>query len=371
MKKKLCAFLIAISLVLLVVPSINLYNPLTTQNGAKWWKRKVLYKMDFALPTLSKIVYPLGISIDPGRVIIGKEGWLYLGDAYADSITTKRNGFTTNDINTIDRVAKSAASWNRWLRSNGVQAFHIILGPDKDTIYPEYLPQWSSHAPQSLTGVLLNRVQAGIYIYPATRFNQEKRSYTGSLYYKTDTHWNNLGAWLAFNEFSKQLATTQPGLIWPRPPEERFSSIAQSHGGDLAGFLRIQGSLSDHEVVLDLPEYAIPIEHYDFESGNLVFAGHNAPVAAPMTPVLVKSKQALNTRKVLWLSDSFGTAMAPFMAATFSDVLQMHYLALKPGALEELVERYRPDYVFITAVERDSRGAFFQTQASGEEENRW
>lgn len=131
MKKKLCTFLIAISLVLLVVPSINLYHALTTQNTAKWWKRKVLYNMDFILPMLSKIVYPLGFSIDPARTVIGKDGWLYLGDAYADSITTKRTGFTTNDTNTLEKVAKSAASWNSWLKSHGVQAFHIILGPDK------------------------------------------------------------------------------------------------------------------------------------------------------------------------------------------------------------------------------------------------
>lgn len=367
MKKKLCAFLAAISLVLLVVPSINLYHALATQNSEKWWKRKVLYNMDFILPTLSKIVYPLGFSIDPERTIIGKDGWLYLGDAYTDSITAKRTGFTLNDINTLEKIAKSAASWNSWLKSHGVQAFHIILGPDKDSIYPEYLPLWSRHAPQSLTDALLNRVQADIYVNPATRLKQEKNSHAGSLYYKTDTHWNNLGAWLAFDEFSKQLATTHPELEWLRPPEGKLSSIVPRQGGDLAGFLRIQSALADHEVILDHPEYAIPIEHYDFESGILAFAGQNDPVAAPMAPLLVKSKQALNTKKVLWLRDSFGTAMAPFMAATFSDTLQVHYRALKPGALAELVERYRPDYVFITAVERDSRGAFFQTLAPGDD----
>lgn len=371
MKKKLCAFLIAISLILLIVPSINLYNAFTTQSTAKWWKRKVLYNMDFILPTLSKVFYPLGVSIDPARAVIGKEGWLYLGDAYADSITAKRVGFTTNDIDTIEKVAKSAESWNRWLKRNGVQAFHIILGPDKDSIYPEYLPQWSKYATQSLTGALLNSVQADIYVNPATRFSQEKSNYPHSLYYKTDTHWNNLGAWLAFNEFSKKLAITQPELIWPQTPEGMFSSIVERPGGDIADFLRIQSSLTDHEVILNLPAYAIPLEHYDFESGDLALAGPNVPVAAPMTPLLVKSKQALNSKKVLWLRDSFGVAMAPFMAATFSDILQVHYLALKPGALAELIERVQPDYVFITVVERDSRGPFFQTLAPGDDETRW
>ena len=29
-----------------------------------------------------KIPYPLGISTDPKQVIIGRDGWLYLGDEY-------------------------------------------------------------------------------------------------------------------------------------------------------------------------------------------------------------------------------------------------------------------------------------------------
>lgn len=363
MKKKLCLFLIALTLILLIVPAINLYNVFTTPHTGKWWKRKVLYNMDFTLPAFGKLLYPLGVSVDPARAIIGKEGWLYLGDAYADSITVKRLGIEAEDTDIAERLAKSAESWDTWFKHQGVDAFRIILGPDKDSIYPEYLPDWSKHAPTSLTDALTNRVQSDIYINPARKLRQEKDSYPHPLYYRTDTHWNNLGAWVAFHEFSKNLATAQPDLKWPQKPEGAFSTTAERLGGDLANFLRIQTSLSDQEVILDLPDYAMPLEHYDFESGNVVFTGQNGPVEAPMTPLLMRSTQALNSKKVLWLRDSFGAAMAPFMAATFSDTLQVHYLALKPGALAELVERYQPDYVFITVVERDSRGVFFQTLA--------
>jgi hypothetical protein len=45
------------------------------------------------------------------------------------------------------------------------------------------------------------------------------------------------------------------------------------------------------------------------------------------------------------------------MAATFSDVIQLHWdEALKPDLrLARLVEAWKPDYVFITVVERSSR----------------
>ncbi len=108
-------------------------------------------------------------------------------------------------------------------------------------------------------------------------------------------------------------------------------------------------------------EYELPVEQYDFNSGALTFSGLNIGIAPSMTPIQIKSPKALNKTKVLWLRDSFGSAMSPLIAATFSDVVQMHFLALEPQSLGDLVERYRPDIVIITSVERDTRNAFFQS----------
>jgi hypothetical protein len=74
---------------------------------------------------------------------------------------------------------------------------------------------------------------------------------------------------------------------------------------------------------------------------------------------LVKSKNALNHKRVLWLRDSFGTAMEPYMAATFSETLQIHYKWVTPEMFARLVNSYKPDYVFITVVERAARKPWF------------
>ena len=48
-------------------------------------------------------------------------------------------------------------------------------------------------------------------------------------------------------------------------------------------------------------------------------------------PLLVKSADSLNNKKVLWLRDSFGIGMSSLMAASFSDVLQSNWAeAIKP-----------------------------------------
>lgn len=63
------------------------------------------------------------------------------------------------------------------------------------------------------------------------------------------------------------------------------------------------------------------------------------------------------------MRDSFGTAFAPFMAATFTDTLQIHNhsaLANDGLLLKQLVNSYKPDYVFSMVVERNALSLLFQ-----------
>ncbi|MNW09780.1 hypothetical protein D3C71_2068600 [compost metagenome] len=47
--------------------------------------------------------------------------------------------------------------------------------------------------------------------------------------------------------------------------------------------------------------------------------------------------------------------MSPFMAATFTETLQLHHQWSNPKVIAELVEAYKPDLVIVTIVERNTR----------------
>ncbi|HSL05945.1 MAG TPA: hypothetical protein VK901_20715 [Nitrospiraceae bacterium] len=120
--------------------------------------------------------------------------------------------------------------------------------------------------------------------------------------------------------------------------------------------------LQDSEVVIEIDsEHPIETEQYDFETGQLTLSGGNPRLGPQSRPILVKSKHALNQKRVLWLRDSFGTAMAPFMAATFTETLQVSIRKSSPVLFAKMVETYKPDYVFITVVERDVRNKWFES----------
>lgn len=344
--------------VLAVVPAINLNmgDGQKKNTELEWWRDSTLYNLDFASALLNRFFYPHGISTNPDQVLIGKDDWLYLGEQYDNTISRNRRGATVEDAEVARIIGQATNSWSEWLSQKGVSKFRVMLSPDKTTIYPEFLPGWAQPATESATDTLLKNVSQGLYIDTRTALRAAKSRFSESLYYKTDTHWNSLGAWVAFQAFQTEIARTETDLRWLTEQDVRISNVNERQGGDLAKFLRLKEILRDDEVAIDIKS-ELPVEtaQYDFETGRLKRSGGNPEIHTAQRPLLVKSKNALNQKRVLWLRDSFGTAIAPFMAATFSETVQLHYDAAHPEVFARLVEIYKPDYVFITVVERGAR----------------
>jgi hypothetical protein len=367
MKKKALIFISVVLLVLAIVPIVNLIGSRTAQNKKEkiWWHGSALYNFDFALPYIRGIFYPLGISTNPNQVMIGKDDWLYLGDRYKEkqdnkTLTIIRRGATSEDVKIAKKIGIATKAWGQWLKEKGVSQYQIMLGPDKGTIYSEFLPDWVQPASESVTNVLLANVSQEIYVDSRTALKQAKSQYLEPLYYKTDTHWNSLGAWVAFRTFTQNLNRKGGKLHWISEHQVRVARVKERGGGDLASFLWMKKMLRDSEVVIEI-DSGLPLktEHYDFETGHLILSDDNNPITPPRHPLLVKSKNAMNQKRVLWLRDSFGNAMAPFMAATFTETLQLRYDLATPEVFARLVNTYKPDYVFITVVERDARCWWF------------
>ena len=357
MKKRVFVFLGVALLALAIVPLINLSTwSGPKKEGQKWWSESVLYNFDFASALLGRLFYPHGISTNPTQVFIGKDDWLYLGEQYEKTVTSRRHQPTARDAEEARIIAGATKSWDQWLNLKGVSMFRVMLGPDKNTVYPEFLPDWAQQASRSSTDTLLANDNKGLYVDTRTALRTAKSRFSETLYYKTDTHWNSLGAWVAFRAFEAEIARSDPGLRLLSDNDVRVSKVSERQGGDLAKFLRLKETLRDSEVVVDiLSEHTIETEQYEFDTGRLKSTGGNPQIHTARQPLLVKSKHALNDKKVLWLRDSFGTAMAPFMAATFSETLQIHYETADTALLARLVETFKPDYVFVTVVERAAR----------------
>lgn len=339
----------------MIVPVINILAA-PNRDAIKWRKKAFLYNMDFASRWAARLLYPLGISTDPKQVIVGRDGWIFLGDQYEQTRTVDRRPPSKADYALGQEIGSATNAWDAYLSSKGVKLFKIMIGPNKGTIYPEHLPTWAKTSSPYATDALLAGTGTEHYVDLRGALLAAKANQSEALYYRTDTHWNSLGAGVAFRAFAQQVGKAVPELRWPSQSAYELNRVEPRGGGDLANFLRLKANLSDSEPIIHASSLSIETTQIDFDTKEILHQG-----GSPSKPILFKSVGALNHKKVLWLRDSFGTAMSPLMTATFSEVLQLHWgEAIKPGGrLMQLVDEWKPDYVFFTVVERASRTPWF------------
>lgn len=361
MKIKARIFLLLATIILLIVPIINYqHNNMPMKDWRQWLNKSKLYNLDFALPSVGRILYAFGISLSPKQVVIGKNDWLFIGDRYSNSITNLRTGIDQNDTIQSTRIMSATNSWNQWFRARGITQYQIMLVADKQTVYKEFLPQWIEAAPASLTNNLLTAVDKDIYLDTRSALNKAKSDHQFPLYYKTDSHWNLLGGWVAYEALSGKLSLTNPSLRWLTQEEINIETGVPRGSGDLASFLWLTNIIGEHEVSVKIkPDIPLKINTFNLETGVLSQYSDQLRYHYTTPPVLIHSANAFNKKKVLFLVDSFGNYLSQYMSATFSDTLQIHYGGLNASSLAQAVDTFKPDYVIAAVVERDARTGIF------------
>ena len=136
--------------------------------------------------------------------IKSKDNWLFCNrkkwlDNYQniDLFTEKELKYVFEYFNTVNEYCK-----------NNSKKFYLVIIPNKSRIYHEYMPSYLYKKPdtKSRTNQLIKYVKdkSDIKIlYPYELLMQNKSQEL--LYYKTDTHWNDLGASLVYDEIIKTL----------------------------------------------------------------------------------------------------------------------------------------------------------------------
>ncbi|KGT90753.1 alginate O-acetyltransferase AlgX-related protein [Enterobacter cancerogenus] len=358
MKTKSLIFILLFALSVLALPFYRAYEGTSFyKEGSLSDSLKSAYNIDPILSVFGSIGNLFGISVDPRRVYQGKDGWLFLGNDFNQTLAKKINGAASYEPQ-IQETNNSIQSWSEFLDSIGCKRFYVVIGPDKESIYPEKMPDWFHPNPNGIPQRLIS-LNKDIYVDTFSEMKSKKNSITAPMYFKTDTHWNELGASIAFNALKNKSIAQNDGLIWPNDKLE----FAQSprNPGDLSNFQRSGTFLSDSDFSIKNQSITkLKITEEQFSSGKILYHGENKQIQPPQENLLIKSPNALNNKRVIWLRDSFGTAMSRLMAVTFSETLQIHLARTSPEEIKKIISDFKPDYVIATVVERDSTSRLFQ-----------
>jgi alginate O-acetyltransferase complex protein AlgJ len=126
------------------------------------------------------------------EVVIGEDGWLYLGTGSNDFMSYIQ-GKATLPPQTVDYWQAVLSNRQRWFRKAGIKYMHVFA-PEKVTVYPEY---YGEPVDTSLGHIaVLSRHCPELFLNVISYFNAIKDKYR--LYDKTDTHWNRTGAFACY-----------------------------------------------------------------------------------------------------------------------------------------------------------------------------
>ena len=129
-------------------------------------------------------------TVQSGEVLLGKDGWLFLKNNHDSNSTDDYQGTNHYSQQEMQSLADRLLQLKNILDDRGVR-LKIIVAPNKEQVYSQYMPQDIPKLDVSKITVLKK------YISQDIAFDYRPEYLAGFedvTYYKYDTHWNNFGA---------------------------------------------------------------------------------------------------------------------------------------------------------------------------------
>ncbi len=281
----------------------------------------------------------LGVSPTPlPDIVVGRDGWLFYNVAHEGSSLEDYYGLVGFTSHQLSAIKQNMARLRREAASRNILLI-LVIAPSKHTVYEEYLPARvsmmkgaPSRVDQLCSAWGRNDTRAS-FIDARGLLATAKKELQYPLYYKTDTHWNNLGAFLVYCEIMKEVKTRYPEVKALTLADFDLSSTRVS-GRDLAGMLNMAGLMSDTEVTLK--PLRPPVARHS-----------NAPYA--FRTALRSEITGSKSPHVVAFGDSFLSYLIPYLSESFSRGL---YLAAPLTVDFSVIDKEKPDVVIVELAER-------------------
>ena len=254
------------------------------------------------------------------EVIVGRDGFLFFTAAAGDYC-----GVSPMSEADVSLAADRFSALSELVSSSGGRLI-LAVAPNKNTVYPEKMP---ARYPRAVSPSNMDRLYEALdargVLYADLR--PALRTEGRLTYHLRDTHWNGLGASIAFETIMDALAL----------PHELYSALP---------------SIAADGFVCDLDELLYPGAGHTFADlvpdADLSAAwSFTSPSDDPMS--LRLTTEGAGQGRLLVFRDSFGSALIPFFSAAFAEV---RYERGEPYDLS-LIASYRPDVVLIEIAERN------------------
>jgi hypothetical protein len=282
-------------------------------------------------------VQGLGDDAD-GNVVVGKDGWLFLRPDGDRNFIAYRglNPFSDDELTAWQDLLERR---NAWLSQHHIP-YIVVIPPDKQTIYPEYLPK--EYQPlrqrgeyQSRLDQLLERLRqthSSVRLLDLRPALLEAKK-TDLVYHRTDTHWNDWGAFAGYSVMIRAARELLPQWhIVPQTLNDFRKGQVDAEVGDLARMTDMPDQYPDrgYALIRKIP-FDIPSHLMDRFQSTVV------------------DRHVPTEPKLVFYRDSFGIALVPMIGPHFGRVVYAFHYEMDP----EMILKEKPDLVITEFIERN------------------
>jgi len=267
-----------------------------------WFNDHFAFRAQFVRWFAETRYFWLGVS-PTASVALGSDPWLFYADDF--SIEDYANAQPLSEFEQ-ENWRESVVRLRNWLQQQGV-AYVLTFAPDKYVVYPDEFPE-SVHKVGAISRMdQLYTALADTRVIVDTRQTLSQAKTDERIYYFTDTHWNDRGAFAAYQAIIRAVRAQNPSVppAWPRSDFDAVSRTIE--GGDLAGMIGLKHLLHEDDLPLvpRRPRLARVVDP----------RGRDPRIP---TDRLVTEIPGSTLPRAVIFRDSFAGALVPFLSEHFS-----------------------------------------------------
>jgi alginate O-acetyltransferase complex protein AlgJ len=267
-------------------------------------------------------------------VTLGSSGWLYFASESAVSSYRAARPFSTEQLEQYRCLLEARRDW---LAARGIR-YLMIIPPNKDTIYPEFVTRSFNklHSRSRLDQLLDYMKERSSVLILDVRDDLRRAKHVERVYDLTDSHWNPRGAYVAYARIMQAISEWFPEAR-ARPRSEFHDVVQTGPGGDLARMLGIAQSLPEAHLSL-VPQTGWRFKHTDALWDRAQRRG----------PTMGTERADAKLTRLVLFRDSFAGHLIPFLAEDFQRTVSVWDHRLDRA----VVEHEQPALVITELVER-------------------
>ena len=224
---------------------------------------------------------------------------------------------------------------------------HVMMVPTKSWILREKLPAFAPHyKEQNFYDALQQKLEKEdvlISVEPVLDAHKEEE-----IYYRTDHHWTTLGAWYAYEQYTKAVG----GDLQRAQGKKKFRCISKDFYGTT--YAKINYARQADKIEIYEPEDKLRVVYNMGEKKTKTLYDFSFLKTADQYSVFTGGNQAVleitggikNGKTLLLIKDSFANSILPFLAEDYEKLVVVDLRQLNVSG-DRLLEMFSPTDILI------------------------